>query len=81
MKPGRAYKHDSFKDLAMLVTKAKDTESGLDLEVSWVVIGVGLDTIIPEKYLLIIQYQDLPKWKEYNLKERVLVNDFRVKRG
>jgi hypothetical protein len=79
MKPGRAYKHNSFKDLAMFVYKSNQTAVGLDLEVSWVVIGVAQDTIISDKALLMIINSDLSKWKEYPLKDKIAINNHLVK--
>lgn len=80
MKSGKAYKHYSFKDLALLVTKVRDSELGLDLEASWVVVGINKDTILPEKILMLINYSDIPKWKEYPLKDRVVINEFLVRK-
>jgi hypothetical protein len=79
MKAGKAYKHDSFKDLAMFVYKCVPGSVGLDLEVSWIIIGVTQDTIIPDKALLYLISSDLYKWKEYSLKANVAINSYLVK--
>jgi hypothetical protein len=74
MKSGLAYKHKSFRDLAFLITKAKDTSLGLEIEFSWVLRGASRDTVISKKEHALIFYKDLINWIPVEL-GKVLVID------